>query len=213
MPHLEDALDMTVRELMEHLHKRLVFDTKYQGIGAMQSVVDFWKYQEIIHQCRPDVLIEIGNFVGGSTLALAHIFDAQGSGRVIGLDLDHSGVPTRVSEHPRIRLLEGDACANLEQVQELIEPGERVMVIEDSAHTYDNTLNVLQTFSPLVTVGQYFIVEDTVCHRGVDDGPASPNAYEAVEDFVAANPDFEIDRECEAFIITWNPKGYLRRRS
>jgi cephalosporin hydroxylase len=213
MPRIENALDMTLRELMEHLHHRLVFDTKYQGIGAMQSVFDFWKYQELLWFNKPDVVIEIGNYVGGSTLALAHLLDNLDRGRLIGLDLDHSGLSRRVVEHPRISLVEGEAVANLEKVSSQIAPGETVMIIEDSAHTYDNTLAILEAYGPLVTPGQYFIVEDTICRRGVDDGPAPPNAYEAVEAFVARHPEFEIDRDCEAFIVTWNPKGYLRRRT
>ena len=203
---------MTVRELMDHLHRRLVFDTKYQGIGAMQSVFDFWKYQELLWDNRPDVVIEIGNYVGGSTLALAHLMDNLDHGRLIGVDVDHSGVPDRVAGHPRITLVEGDAVANLSQVESLIEPGESVMIIEDSAHTYDNTLALLRAYGPLVTPGQYFVVEDTICWRGVDDGPEPPNAFEAVADFVAEKPAFEIDRDCEPFIVTWNPCGYLRRR-
>uniref|UniRef100_A0A7V5XHZ6 Uncharacterized protein n=1 Tax=Thermodesulfobacterium geofontis TaxID=1295609 RepID=A0A7V5XHZ6_9BACT len=33
-----------------------------------------------------------------------------------------------------------------------------------------------------------------------------------METFLAENSDFEADREKESFIITWNPKGYLRRK-
>ena len=57
---------------------------------------------------------------------------------------------------------------------------------------------------------QHFIVEDGICHHGLDLGP-QPGPYEAVEAFVQANRTFVIDRLKESFGITWNPKGYLKK--
>jgi cephalosporin hydroxylase len=85
-----------------------------------------------------------------------------------------------------------------------------VLVIEDSSHTYDNTLRVLQLYSALIPVGGYLIVEDGICYHGLDLGP-KPGPYEAIESFVRQNPNFEIDRSQESFLVTWNPKGYLKR--
>ncbi len=47
---------------------------------------------------------------------------------------------------------------------------------------------------------------------GLDVGP-NPGPYEAIDAFVAENDGFEIDRDMESFLITWNPKGYLRRKA
>jgi len=185
--------------------------TSYFGIKTLQSPNDFWVYQEIIYKTKPDVLIEIGNYHGGSTLALAHIFDAMGHGRVIGLDIDQSEIPKLVRSHPRITLIQGDACQSFDQVEALISPEERVLVIEDSSHTYENTLSVLRLYSKLIKPNDYFIVEDSICHHGLSLGP-SPGPYEAIESFIEEGADFDIDREQESFLITWNPKGYLKRR-
>ena len=38
-----------------------------------------------------------------------------------------------------------------------------------------------------------------------------PGPLEAIETFLARTDDFEIDREREKFLITFNPSGYLRR--
>ena len=38
-----------------------------------------------------------------------------------------------------------------------------------------------------------------------------PGPYEAIEKFTEENKNFEIDREKESYLITWNPKGYLKR--
>jgi cephalosporin hydroxylase len=184
--------------------------TSYFGVRALKSPMDHWIYQEIIFETRPDVIVEIGNANGGGTLCLAHLCDLLGKGRVIGLDLSHAAVPPQVRQHPRITFIEGDACRSFGRVERMIAKDERVLVIEDSSHTYENTLNVLRTYSVLVKPGNYFIVEDGICHHGLSVGP-EPGPYEAIETFVRENPDFAIDRNRESFLITWNPKGYLRR--
>jgi cephalosporin hydroxylase len=207
---LEDSLELSVRELLSLMQDRLMTEATYFGIRTLKSPLDLWIYQEILCETQPDVIVEIGNFDGGSTLALAHLCDHIGKGRVIGLDLCHSRIAAPVRSHPRIELIEGDACASFEQVAAGITAKEQVLIIEDSSHTYENTLAVLETYSDLVKAGGYFIVEDGICHHGLDVGP-SPGPYEAVDTFVQANSQFVIDRSREGFVITWNPKGYLRR--
>ena len=208
MLHMEDCLDLPLRMVLQAMQNRIMLDTKYFGIRTLKSPVDFWVYQEILFDKRPDVVIEIGNFHGGSALALAHLMDRLDHGRVICLDINQANIGEMVRSHPRITCIEGDACASIDQVRNLVGDGEVVMVVEDSSHTYENTLNVLNTYGPLVTPGQYFIVEDGICHHGLDLGP-SPGPYEAIEQFTYLNPGFEIDRNKESFLVTWNPKGYL----
>ena len=70
---------------------------------------------------------------------------------------------------------------------------------------------MLNVYCALVKPGGYFIVEDGICHHGLEGGPY-PGPYEAIEDFVRQNEHFVIDRSRERFLITWNPKGYLKRR-
>ncbi|MEP7288401.1 MAG: CmcI family methyltransferase [Chloroflexota bacterium] len=212
MAFMEEDLDMPVRQLLQIMQDRTVERSTYFGVRAVKSPTDFWVYQEIMAETKPDLIIEIGNFHGGSTLALAHLCDNFGKGTVIGLDISHQFVPNIVRVHPRITLIEGDACALFPQVSQLAKDAASILIIEDSSHTYENTLNVLRTFSPLVKPDGYFIVEDSICHHGLVVGP-NPGPYEAIETFMDNNQDFEIDRSRESFFITWNPKGYLRRRS
>lgn len=58
----------------------------------------------------------------------------------------------------------------------------------------------LAAYAPLVPVGSYVIVQDT---------PVGPLA--AVEAFVAAHPEWQIDRSRERYGLTNTVKGYLRR--
>jgi cephalosporin hydroxylase len=210
--YMEDSLNLPLADVLSHLQQRILQRSEYFGIRTLKSPIDFWVYQEILFRSKPDVVIEIGNYLGGSTLALAHLLDSIGSGRVIGIDIDQRHIPDLVREHPRVLLLEGDACDRFPDVQDLLQPGERAVVIEDSSHTYDNTLAVLRTYSGLVAPGDYLIVEDSICNHGLDVGP-SPGPYEAIDAFVAEDGGFETDRDMESFLITWNPKGYLRRKA
>ena len=210
--YIEDSLDMPLRKVIPIINDRILHQTTYFGVTAFKSPLDAWVYQEIIYETKPDVIIEIGNFGGGGTLFLAHLCDLIGKGRIIGLDISHEFLPDHIKKHPRIKFILGDACKMLEDVKKLISNDEKVLVIEDSLHTYGNTLNVLRAYSTLIKPGDYFIVEDSIIQHGLDQG-TDPGPYKAIETFIHENKDFEIDRDREHFFITWNPKGYLKRIS
>lgn len=210
MKCMENYLDMPVRELLKIIQDRILSGTTYFGISTVKSPVDFWIYREIIFQVKPDVIIELGNHCGGNTLALAHILDNMNHGKVIGVDINHKNLHSTAKKHLRITFITGDACKSLEKVKKLVREKDKVLIIEDSSHTYENTLSVLRTYGSLIKRGSYFIVEDGICHHGLEVGP-DPGPYEAVEQFIRENKNFEIDRSKEAFFITWNPKGYLKR--
>jgi cephalosporin hydroxylase len=208
---MEARLDAPLREMLPAMLQGIMDNTTYFGIRTLKNPLDAWVYQEIIFETRPDVIVEIGNFCGGHLLALAHLCDVMGHGRVIGVDLSHHLVPAVVRDHPRVTLIEGDACENCARVEQLIAADEQVLLIEDSSHTFDNTLQVLRQYALLVKPGGYFIVEDSICHHGLDIGP-KPGPYEAIQAFLQENPWFESDRSREHFLVTWNPRGFLRRR-
>lgn len=210
MVKMEKFLNKTVKELLPEIQKRIMQESTYFGIKTLKSPMDFWVYQEIIYNIRPDVIVEVGNFRGGSTLALAHFLDSIGNGKIIGIDINHSEVPDIVKNHKRITLITGDACEMFQMVAEKIQEGSKVIIIEDSSHTFQNTLDVLKTYNSLVSVDSYFIVEDGICHHGLEVGP-NPGPYEAVEEFIRENKSFKVDEQKESFLITWNPKGYLKR--
>lgn len=206
---MEENLDMPLKQVLNIIQNRIMTKSTYFGVKAVKSPLDLWIYQEIIFETKPDVLIEIGNLFGGSTLALAHFCDSMGKGKVIGLDSRGSRIDSKVRNHPRVSLMQGDACDLYDNVAALVSEKDSVLVIEDSSHTYENTLNVLQKYSHLIKTGNYIIVEDSICHHGLDVGPF-PGPYEAINTFIEDNKNFVIDRSKE-FFITWNPKGYIKR--
>ena len=174
-------------------------------------VLDAWVYQQILFEVKPDFIIEIGNAEGGSTKFLANMLDLLGQGQVIAVDIDHSLFQI---DHPRLHLITGDSLApeTLGRVAE-IAGGGRGMVIHDGDHSREHVLRDLRAYAPFVGVGSYFIVEDTVIDLfkagdglGTVDGPLP-----AVEQFVREDSRFQIDASREYFLITFNPRGYLKR--
>ena len=184
--------------------------SKYHGIQTWKNPIDFWIYQEIIFDIKPDFIIEIGLHRGGSTLALAHMLDRNDNGEIIGIDLSLSLIDEQVRTHDRISLIEGNPLELFEKVNQFISPDSTVLIIEDSSHEYENTLAVLNMYGTLVSENSFFIVEDGICYHGLDVGP-KPGPYEAVHDFIKNNKNFAIDRSKEDFLLTWNPCGFLKR--
>lgn len=74
-------------------------DTRWLGVPVQQIPFDLWVKQEILFETRPDVLLEMGTFDGGSAMFYASIFDLLGNGQVVSIDVSpQPGLPT----HPRI---------------------------------------------------------------------------------------------------------------
>ena len=216
-PYMEspEVLRAPLYKVLAFMQHRIMNSSTYFGVHTLKSPTDFWMYQELFYKIRPKVIVEIGNFKGGGLLAWAHLLDnLKIDGKVIGVDINQEGIAPLVKVHPKITLLEGNAFTSkmVSKVNSLVKDLSPVIVIDDSAHDYKSTLSSLRGYSVFVTVGSYFIVEDGICWHGLNVGP-KPGPYEAVETFLKEEQgkDFVLDRSQEAFLITWNPKGYLKR--
>jgi cephalosporin hydroxylase len=159
---------------------------------------------------RPDLIIETGTAFGGSALYLAQVCDGVGLGRVITVDVVAS---VDRPSHPRITYLTGSSidAAILAQLTDAARRAERVMVILDSDHRRDHVLSELQLLGPLVTEGSYLIVEDTNVNGHPADSAHGPGPMEALDEFLAIPTDFVVDPEREKFLLSFNPRGFLRR--
>ena len=87
------------------------------------------------------------------------------------------------------------------------------MVVLDSDHARDHVLKEMEIYGPLVTAGQYMIVED----GNINGHPAypdfGPGPWEAIDEFLPRHPEFEADRSREYLLVTQNPRGYLLKKS
>jgi cephalosporin hydroxylase len=182
----------------------------WMGVEMQKCPMDLWIYQEIVYECRPDLVIECGTWKGGSALYLANLCDILQHGMVLTIDVNRwVGFPI----HSRIIYLTGDTVSKeiVKQVKEFAGGFRNVMVVLDSDHTKPHVLKELEIYSGFVTPRQYLIVEDCNIHGHPvrDDLPAGP--YEAVETWLPKNQDFVRDKMCERLLLTFNPGGYLRR--
>ena len=50
------------------------------GYKVLKCPLDLWIYQEIIAETKPDIIIETGTYLGGTTLYLAMICDMVNHG-------------------------------------------------------------------------------------------------------------------------------------
>jgi len=194
-------------ELAPHLTWQNTF---WLGHRVLKCPLDLWVYQEILNEVRPDLIIETGTAFGGSALYLAHVCDALEQGRVITVDV--VAKPNRPS-HPRISYLTGSSVDPeiLRHLSASAKVVDRVLVILDSDHQQDHVLNELNALSGLVTPGSYLIVEDTNVNGHPVDAAHGPGPFEAVELFLAECSDFVVDPEREKFLLSFNPRGFLRR--
>ena len=68
-------------------------------------------------------------------------------------------------------------------------------------------------YAPLVTPGQYLIVQDTMADYGPDPLTDYAGPWRAVQDFLATEGDaWEVDETRERMVLTCAPGGFLRRR-
>ena len=86
-----------------------------------------------------------------------------------------------------------------------------VLVVLDSDHSRDHVLAEPRAYAPLVTPGSYLVVEDTNINGHPVYEAFGPGPMEAVQDFLKERDDFEADRSREKFLLTFNPRGWLRK--
>jgi cephalosporin hydroxylase len=209
------------REIVRDFH-RLYYDgpegagrvhhrTTWMGVLCLKTPLDLWIYQEILFETRPALIVETGSHRGGSALFLAHVLDAIGAGDLVSIDvLADPGRPS----HPRIRWVTGSSSDPrvVDPIFAGRDPAERRLVVLDSDHSKAHVLAELSLFAPRVPPGGYLIVEDTNVNGRPVLPEHGPGPWEAVEEFLAANPEWERDASREKFLMTYNPGGYLRRR-
>ena len=184
--------------------------TFWLGTPAQQCPLDLWIFQEIIHETKPDVLVEAGTYKGGSAGYYASMFDLLGHGRVVTIDIE--AFPN-LPQNPRITYVIGSSTdpQTVDKVKSYIKPGETVMVILDSDHHRDHVFKELQAYSPLVTEGKYLIVQDMHFNGHPILPKYGPGPTEAVADFLAKKPPFQVDRSREKLLLTFNAGGFLKR--
>jgi cephalosporin hydroxylase len=198
---------------------------------------DFWKhnddlrrYDQIIRNTLPDIVIETGTNTGASASWLS---TATPAGRtVVTVDVDCKRWD-RASGYGIARVIADSAdpltarriAAWVERWPGMTRP--RVMVSLDSDHSAAHVRREIELYAPMVTPGCYLVVEDGIlAWLGEDQLKAHDCRYDgtpldAIADWSAAaeGPDvsagpwnFERDTRIEfAYPVTMSPAGWWRR--
>jgi cephalosporin hydroxylase len=193
-----------------HLH--------WRGTRLIKNPCDLWMTLELFQRLRPVVVVETGTHEGGSALFYADALKALGvQATVITIDPnpkwsiepEKEGIVSVIgysTDAPVVKRV-------TRLVSERAQAGGHVMLFLDSDHSADNVQAELAAYASLVTPGSYVVVEDTNINGHPSYPAHGPGPWEAVDRFLATTTAFVPDPQCERFLLTFNPRGWLRRVS
>lgn len=208
---------------------KYVYSFSWLGRPIIQLPEDIIRIQEVIYDVRPTLIIETGVAHGGSLVYYASIFEAIGSGRVLGVDIEirpHNRVA--IENHhlaKRIKLVEGSSTSLsvFQKVEASIRPDDRVLVILDSNHSKEHVLEELRLYSKIVSIGSYIVVCDGIMQEVVGAPRTAPewktdNPITAINEFLHEQPMFQLCEPTFPFNegaidhrVTYWPNCYLKR--
>jgi cephalosporin hydroxylase len=178
------------------------------GKPVHRAPTDLFTYQELIVRLRPDWIVETRTGAGGRALFLASICDLIGGGQVLSIDDYPFADPP---EHPRITYLRAAPAAEstTQQVREIVE-GRPVDLVILGAAGGPQVEAAFRNLAPLVPVGSYVVVEDTIL-GGNPVWPAFGSRPWVMVRGIADEGEFVPDPTLERLGLTFNAGGFLRR--
>ncbi|MDR3466444.1 MAG: cephalosporin hydroxylase family protein [Xanthobacteraceae bacterium] len=211
---------------------RYPYHFEWLGRPIIQYPQDIVAMQEIIWTVKPDLIIETGIAHGGSLIFSASMLALNGlcggpqGAEVIGVDIDiRAHNRSAIEAHPlasRISMIEGSSTDAdvVARIRAKAEGKRSVLVQLDSNHAHDHVLAELHAYAPMVSVGSYCVVFDTV----VEDLPEEifvdrpwgrgNNAKTAVAEFLRSGDGLKFESDATVhtkLMVTVAPDGYLKR--
>lgn len=220
-----------IKAFMQHsINEKYSYNFSWLGRPIIQYPQDIIALQEIIWKVKPELIIETGIAHGGSIVFSASMLELNSicggpkDARVLGVDIEIRPHNRKaIEEHPlfyRISMIEGDSTSKsvIDKIHKEAKNRNRVLVCLDSNHTHEHVLKELEAYAPLVSIGSYCIVFDTI----IEDLPKGTfpdrpwdkgnNPKTAVWKFLENHPEFTIDKDIEhKLLLTVAPDGYLKR--
>ena len=208
------------------------YNFSWLGRPIIQYPQDIVAMQELIFTVQPDLIIETGIAHGGSLILYASLLElnamcgGQQNFSVLGIDIDiRAHNREAIESHPifqrgHITMLEGSSidADMVAKVHKFAAPYKRIMVLLDSNHTHDHVFSELTAYAPLVSVGSYCVVFDTVIENMAADAyPDRPwgkgnNPMTAAGAYLASHPEYMHDVMMDSkLLISVAPKGFLKR--
>lgn len=187
--------------------------------GCVKTVSDLARYRELLDRVRPTLIIETGTFSGKSALWFAQWapvltidtnpqVDAETLGAIVGNPVEFL-TGGSLDWHVGARVMQ-------------VARGQHVFVSLDSDHSAMHVLAEMRAYGPLVSVGSYMVVEDTIVRwcpwEMQPEGPYAGSPLDAVErhlatqqaDYTLAKFALDLDIE-DRYPTTQFPSGWLKR--
>ncbi len=229
--------ELTSQFTRAYYRSRADWFTHYKGYLSVKCPTDLWTIQEIIHETRPQLIIETGTFAAGSALFYADLLRGT-QARVVTIDVKPPNAESLdpslpwPPRHDRLTIMQASSVAEstrehlISQYRAGIVP---TMVLLDSQHEAYHVLQELELWSKVVTAGCYLVVEDTCVaghpvevedalgHESLEPALASiqrkGGPMEAMTNWFVKEPEgrWQIDRGRERHLLTYNPCGYIYR--
>lgn len=201
-----------------YFNNNIWFRQTWMGVACLKSPCDMWNYQEILADLKPSLVIEFGSFQGGSALFFASAMRQLGRPfKLLSVDIDQSPIGEVARRDPDVEFLESSSAAPAvaDRIRQLKteHPGP-MFVILDSDHHMPHVLAEMKLLRPLLSAGDYLVVEDTMLNGHPVAPGWGPGPFEALEAYEAEFPnDYRHDTEREGkFGWTQATNGFLIRR-
>jgi len=207
------AADLPLRRAAVDLQQRAdehryTYTWEWLGVPIIRLPDDVVVLQELFWQYRPQRVIETGVARGGSMLLDASLMRLCGQEpAVLGIDIAiFPHTRAALADHPLasgIELVECDSTSAeaVAAADRFLVGAERAVLVLDSNHTHEHVLNELRALAPLLPVGSFVLVADTLieelptghfANRPWDKGN---NPLTAARAFLAERDDFTLDEE------------------
>lgn len=190
----DERLSLSLKEYLLYHQQNIHFaQSSWLTHESTRNPLDAWIYQEIFTTVQPDIVLEIGSYSKGNTLYLKNLLTLIGTGEVISIPQNDTSM--------------------YEDVRQRCEYKE-VLVIHGGPHDSASVLRDLERYAPLVSVGSYYIVEDTIIdlfNWGDSIGSPTPGPLDAVLTFLEHHSEFQIDTTRERYLATYHPYGFLKK--
>jgi cephalosporin hydroxylase len=188
------------------------FGVTYNDINMVKCPFDYVLLQMLINEIKPDLIIEIGTYLGGSALYMADIIkNFNINCEIHTIDLHEKIYDEKIINNSYIKCFFG----GFENYDINITTNfKNVLIIDDGSHTSKDIINAFNKFKNLINKGSYYIIEDGIVNlmglsNYFDGGPK-----DAIYEILKNNTDFIIDKKyCNFFgeNYTFNINGYLKK--
>ena len=98
MNMIDTTIDFNLKTIEAGHHNML-----YRGVKCLKCPFDYVTYQMIINEVKPDLIIEIGTYIGGNALYIADLLDINKKGEIHTIDIEEYVDSELVINHPRIK--------------------------------------------------------------------------------------------------------------